>query len=88
VSEIGWFEDDLRERVDNGQNSSFLNDPWLDDGLLRYKFNRLFDLHIHSDILAAKMRRLCWALMVWVEKKEETFCLEVGTCFRVFFFVR
>jgi len=45
-------------RLGNGESSSSWNDPWLEGGLLRDRFSRIFDLHVDSNITVAEMMRL------------------------------
>jgi len=54
----GWFERSVRHKIGNGESSSFWNNPLLDEGPLRLRFNGLFNIHVDKNIFVAKTLRL------------------------------
>jgi len=62
VHEVGWFKANLGHHVGNDENTSFWNDPQLDEGSSCIRFSCLFDLFVDSNITVAEMRRLGWGL--------------------------
>jgi len=55
-----WFYEGVSCEVDIGENTSFWCDSWLDGGVLRSSFSRLFDLSVDSSVTITEMRRLGW----------------------------
>jgi hypothetical protein len=47
-------------RIGNGENTSFWSDPWLEGGVLRDRFRRLFEPSVDPDVSVAAMRRDGW----------------------------
>jgi len=43
----GWFADGVVFQVGHGENTSFSNDPWLEEMV---KFRRLFELAVDEDV--------------------------------------
>jgi len=46
----GWFADGVVCQVGHGENTSFSNDPWLEEVSLLVRFRRSFEFVINEDI--------------------------------------
>jgi len=88
-----WFYEGVLCEVDNGENTSFWCDPWLNGGVLRSRVSRLFDLCVDSSVTITENKRLGWEvdggdwrwrmrLFAW----EKELLAEVLDCSIMFFF--
>jgi len=56
----GWFMENVRREVGNGENTFFWTDMWSGDMSLRDRFQRLFDLKENKWLTVADILSLGW----------------------------
>jgi len=56
----GWFSDHIRREVGDGARTLFWWDPWLDEGILKDRLNRLFYLSNNKMATVVDMFSLGW----------------------------
>jgi hypothetical protein len=61
-------------RIVSDENTSFWSDPWLEGGVLRDRFRRLFELSVDPNVFMAVMRRdMVGRLTGWIGGGEEDY---------------
>lgn len=48
-----WFKESISKVVGNGERTSFWNDPWLQESVLKERFNRLYNLATNKNVMVA-----------------------------------
>lgn len=50
-----WFSSVVKKVVGNRENTTFWNEPWVEGGLLRERFARLYSLSLDKEVLVADL---------------------------------